>query len=198
MKKNYIVIFFFFCTFGLLFAQNIQLSNDIPVVINGDTLYSPWSGAMNAPQFGQTDLNGDGKPDFVLFDRVDWTFTPYLNVSTQIGQKNYEYAPKYKALYDSCHCQGWAEFVDYDCDGDNDIFWMECVQQSTTFDWVQITVFNRWGQQVFESMRYDNTWNGTDRYGSPLPTGSYYFVAEGFSSSNGISQHIGYLNLFAE
>ena len=122
MKKISTFFGFFSCTLGLLFAQNIQLANDIPVVVNGDTLYSAWSGAMNAPQFGQTDLNGDGKADFVLFDRVDRTFTPYLNVSTEVGQKNYRYAPQYKPLFDSCHCAGWAEFVDYDCDGDNDIF----------------------------------------------------------------------------
>lgn len=117
-----------------------MLSNDIPVVVNGDSLYSPWSGAMNAPQFGQTDLNGDNKPDFVLFDRVDRTFTPYLNVSTQPGQRNYEYAPKYKTLLNTCDCAGWAEFVDYDCDGDNDIFCGTVTSNFVVYDHEEITV----------------------------------------------------------
>lgn len=110
-----------YCLIGL-FSQNMKLCNDIPVIVNGDSIKSAWSGAMNAPQFGQTDLNSDGILDLVLFDRLDRTFTPYLNISTQIGQRNYRFSPKYKGLFDTCHCAGWASFVDYDCDGDNDIF----------------------------------------------------------------------------
>lgn len=140
MKNFSFIICYFFCLIGQVFAQNTQLSNDIPVVLNGDTLYSPWSGAMNAPQFGQTDLNGDGKQDFVLYDRVDRTFTPYLNVSTQTGQKNYEFAPKYKNQFSTCDCAGWVEFVDYDCDGDNDIFCGTVTSNMVIYDHEEITV----------------------------------------------------------
>ena len=122
MQRLTVVLLLLACAISYISAQNMQLANDILVAVNGDTLYSPWAGAMSAPQFGQTDLNGDGKQDFVVFDRVDWTFTPYLNVSTQVGQRDYQFSPAFKTRFDSCHCAGWAEFVDYDCDGDNDIF----------------------------------------------------------------------------
>lgn len=81
-------------------------------------------------------------------------------------------------------------------DGSNDFLYVACIEETSTFDWVQISVFNRWGQQVFGSLRYDNTWAGTDKYGQTLPTGSYYIVAEGLSSTMGIMRQISHINLF--
>lgn len=121
MRKS---IFFIFLILSLinLSGQNFQFSNEIKVIkTNGDTLFSAWGGGMNAPQFGQMDFNLDGKKDIVIFDRADWQFTPYLNVS-QPGESKYRYAPEFKTIFDTCQCAAWASFVDYNCDGNEDIF----------------------------------------------------------------------------
>ena len=39
-----------------------------------------------------------------------------------------------------------------------------------------LTVFNRWGDVVFEAEPYQNDWRGTNTAGKDLPDGTYYYV----------------------
>ena len=39
----------------------------------------------------------------------------------------------------------------------------------------QITIYNRWGDKVFEADKYKGTWNGTYN-DSPLPAGTYFYI----------------------
>jgi gliding motility-associated-like protein len=41
-----------------------------------------------------------------------------------------------------------------------------------------ITIFNRWGQIVFQSSPYLNNWNGQHSNGNEVPDGVYYFILE--------------------
>ena len=65
-------------------------------------------------------------------------------------------------------------------DGKNDLF----VIKGITGRVVKLTVFNRWGNLVYEADAYDNTWNGTPNVSaliignSKLPQGTYFFIAE--------------------
>jgi len=47
----------------------------------------------------------------------------------------------------------------------------------------QIIIFNRWGQQLYESNDAYGGWNGTYN-GVECPTGSYFFIAEYSVSSD--------------
>ena len=64
-------------------------------------------------------------------------------------------------------------------DGTNDIYTIENIEfyPENTF-----TVFNRWGNKVFESTPYTNTWDGTSQfgtaYGEQLPESTYYYVLD--------------------
>ncbi|MCG8698373.1 MAG: gliding motility-associated C-terminal domain-containing protein, partial [Bacteroidales bacterium] len=62
-------------------------------------------------------------------------------------------------------------------DGDNDYFFIPEIAQ---YNKVTITVYNRWGNVVFEQENYENNWNGTSNkslsMGSELPTGSYFYL----------------------
>jgi gliding motility-associated-like protein len=40
---------------------------------------------------------------------------------------------------------------------------------------VNVTVYNRYGQPVYESSGYKNDWDGTWN-GYPLPSASYYYI----------------------
>jgi gliding motility-associated-like protein len=42
---------------------------------------------------------------------------------------------------------------------------------------VRLTVFNRYGAKVFESVDYRNDWDGTYK-GKPVPDGTYYAVID--------------------
>ncbi|MCT4581480.1 MAG: HYR domain-containing protein [Flavobacteriales bacterium] len=57
-------------------------------------------------------------------------------------------------------------------DGKNDQ-WI--INEAAYIEGCQVIVYNRWGKQVFESINYDNTWEGT-YMGKPLPDGAYYYV----------------------
>jgi gliding motility-associated-like protein len=59
-------------------------------------------------------------------------------------------------------------------DGKND-FWV--IHEPSYIAGCNVLVFNRWGQKVFESKNYDNTWGGTYN-NEVLPDGSYYYIIE--------------------
>ena len=62
----------------------------------------------------------------------------------------------------------------------NDLFVIKGIEGRT----VKITVFNRWGNKVYENEAYDNTWNGTPNVSgliignNKLPQGTYYYIVE--------------------
>jgi len=58
-------------------------------------------------------------------------------------------------------------------DGLNDRLVIECAD----FKNVSVKIFNRWGDQVFESANYTNNWDGTHD-GADLPPGPYYYIFE--------------------
>ena len=61
-------------------------------------------------------------------------------------------------------------------DGLNDVFEIGCLDGSNRGDANQLTVYNRWGQLVFNATDYDNTWTGTDNSGVLLDEGGYMWA----------------------
>ncbi len=41
----------------------------------------------------------------------------------------------------------------------------------------KLTIFNRWGNKIYEKKEYDNTWDGTWK-NNPLPDGTYFWMLE--------------------
>lgn len=68
-------------------------------------------------------------------------------------------------------------------DGINDLFVIRGIE---SFPDAKISVFNRWGERVWEKSNYRNDWNGTNQNNQPLSDDTYFFVLEyaGKSSSN--------------
>lgn len=60
-------------------------------------------------------------------------------------------------------------------DGFNDIFGAISAQLTT----YEIFIYDRWGKRVFYSNNLDNTWDGTDGWGIPYPTGVYVYHIQG-------------------
>ncbi|MFK7982029.1 MAG: gliding motility-associated C-terminal domain-containing protein, partial [Saprospiraceae bacterium] len=58
-------------------------------------------------------------------------------------------------------------------DGLNDIFTIECAD----FKNVNLKIFNRWGDLVYEADNYNNNWDG-QHDGADLPPGPYYYIFE--------------------
>lgn len=62
--------------------------------------------------------------------------------------------------------------------GDNiDDTWTIAGIDRPVFEAAVVSVFDRWGQQVFKSLGYRTPWDGTNN-GKYLPSGAYYYVIE--------------------
>ncbi|MDX2245308.1 MAG: T9SS type A sorting domain-containing protein [Bacteroidia bacterium] len=103
-------------------AQNYHLSNGIAASDDtGKLLKSAWAGGNNNTQFGNLDLNFDGKKDLVVFNRDGEKFSVYLNTGN-VGEVRYEYSAAFESRFDSCKCIQWMLIKDYNGDGREDIF----------------------------------------------------------------------------
>ncbi len=57
-------------------------------------------------------------------------------------------------------------------DGKNDLFEINCLDSNNA----DLSVFDRWGKQVYFETNYKNTWQGTNADNTPLKEGSYIWV----------------------
>lgn len=60
-------------------------------------------------------------------------------------------------------------------DGKNDLFVIDFLEM--VYPQCKVVIFNRWGSIVFESVGYEDPWDGTLN-GEPLPMGTYFFKLE--------------------
>ncbi len=78
-------------------------------------------------------------------------------------------------------------------DGENDVFRIQGIDQ---FPDNELSIFNRWGVEVYNKKGYDNSWGGisegrtTIAKGEELPVGTYYYVLK---LGSGQKDRAGYL-----
>jgi gliding motility-associated-like protein len=58
-------------------------------------------------------------------------------------------------------------------DGINDVWRIFNVE---TYPKTSVIIFNRWGNKVWESDSYDNSWDGSSDKGNALPDGTYFYI----------------------
>lgn len=92
------------------------LNQQVPVIVDQDTLTMPWAGGLNAAQFNTLDLNFDGDEDLALFDRMGNRVITFLNVDGK-----YVHAPEYEPFFPEA-TSGFMMLRDFDCDGRKDLF----------------------------------------------------------------------------
>ena len=71
-------------------------------------------------------------------------------------------------------CLQAKEIISANGDGQNEEFIINCIEKYEN----TLSIFNRWGQRVYETTNYDNTWNGVDQDGNLLPEDGYFYVLE--------------------
>lgn len=128
---------------------------------------------LTQPYHGRVELNDDGS----------FTYTPLPGFtgidSFQYQLCNTQNVPDAGSCYNGGKDNAWVVIEVEGCiipnsfspdgDGINDYFEIPCAIGD-----VQLSVYNRWGIEVFKSLRYHNDWDGTYN-GAPLPDGTYYY-----------------------
>src|SRR5690606_1324342 len=97
--------------FTYCLEQNVPVSN-----IDGEPLALPWLGGLNAAQINTMDLDGDGRDDLVLFDRM-----ANKVIALRAEENRYVPAPEYESFFPE-GITNWLLLRDYNCDGTKDIF----------------------------------------------------------------------------
>ena len=98
-----------------------RLTDIAPKVFDagGGEYKMPFTGGLNACQFGSMDLNADGIKDLVVFDRQGYRILPFINEGIA-SQVSYTYHPEYASYFPAI--EHWMQLVDYNNDGKEDIF----------------------------------------------------------------------------
>ncbi len=63
-------------------------------------------------------------------------------------------------------------------DGNNDFFFVKNID---LYPDNRVTIYNRWGQQMYDAKGYDNLtvkWSGTANNNTPAPSGTYYYIID--------------------
>lgn len=123
MKAKSFIIFIFVFFTKIIIAQLLVGRDTITVVENNTTLKMPWANGINYSNLSNVDLNLDGKKDIAVFDKANQfsmgrfrCFIKTGNAGTTTYSANPEMSYKFPTVND------WAIFLDYNCDGLEDIF----------------------------------------------------------------------------
>ena len=120
MTSRHIFNFLILAMPCMALPQSVVKKNNVIVKdANGKTLLHPWAGGLNAPQFSEIDLNGDGTKDLFVFDREGWRVLTFINNGSS-GQVDYTYVPEYESAFPDM--QEFALAADYNGDGKADLF----------------------------------------------------------------------------
>ncbi len=62
-------------------------------------------------------------------------------------------------------------------DGINDTFIVPCLALINEYPSNSLSMFNQWGDEIFNAAPYNNSWEGTYQ-GEPVPPGTYYYILD--------------------
>lgn len=117
------LVFLFLLVFSAhILGQGLQFkfNQDINVSNGKGILKNPWAGGLNAAQFTQIDLNGDGIEDVLAFDRTNQKLFTYINKSILGSTISLIYDPIFEKNFPLI--ENWLIVCDYDGDKRKDLF----------------------------------------------------------------------------
>jgi gliding motility-associated-like protein len=113
------------------------------------------------------DLDEDGRPDIVTGNFTDHTVSVLL--SKRIGEPPVVAPELDLVVYNAISPNG---------DQKNDFFFLENIDRKAETRENVVTIYNRWGDEVWRGANYDNAsvvFDGTSENGKQLPAGTYFY-----------------------
>jgi hypothetical protein len=158
MKRNILLTIITVLTFCIsLIGQKLdyKLNDELNFVKqNLNPLKYPTAGGFHCPQFSSCDLDGDGKKDLVVYDKLDGSITTFINKGN-VGEVNYVLDNRYAAYFPKMRPFGWMLMRDYNNDGYEDIF-TTGDQGYIVFKNISYTVSGRPAFILTEQLEYRN------------------------------------------
>ena len=120
--------------------------------------------------FGDGQTSGDENPSHTFDQAGEYIIT--LRVETING-----------CYHDTVAMVALTEYVQLfipnaftpDGDGLNDVFQIK----GTPMADYSLYIYSRWGQQIWSTHNFETSWNGEDKFGNPVETGSYLYKIQG-------------------
>jgi gliding motility-associated-like protein len=167
------------------------LNNDIS---NGNNIFLCNNSILERPLNGTLDVNNDGTIIYTPakgFMGVD-SFK-YIICSDSSGAINEPgcYREGYNTAWVYISVEGCIipNAFSPNGDGRNDVFEIPCAQGN-----MELFIYNRNGMDVYRNDHYNNEWDGTYN-GSPLPDGTYYYLARYRTESQKLIEKEGFITL---
>jgi len=141
------------------------LSNDTPFGVPDDGI-----SIIEPPLYGNADLNLDGSITYTSDEFCARTDQFMYAICNDIG-------------CDTATVKVWIECIDIvifsavspNRDGQNDVFYISGIEE---FPQSRLQIFNRWGERVYDKVKYENDWSGTWKGNRELPDGAYFYCLE--------------------
>ncbi|AHM60850.1 fg-gap repeat protein [Flammeovirgaceae bacterium 311] len=119
MQHNFYLLSLFFvlvCTPFSSRGQTYHYETGVPVVVGQESLQMPWAGGLNAVQASLADVNGNGQPELVLFDRSSSQVQVFAQTSG-----GWIWLPEERFRFPA-DISNWLLLLDYNGDGREDLF----------------------------------------------------------------------------
>lgn len=146
------------------------------------------------------------KTNFTHDPKIKSTFPEYVTMAgcysiTAVDSFENETRRVRRVCVDACPLYNLPNVFTPNNDGNNDLFRPINFEKYAEFiDRIDIKIYNRWGKQVFESVKPEIDWDGTDiNTKKKLPDGVYYYVCDVYERRiNGIEPRylIGFIHIF--
>lgn len=149
---------------GVPIILNVK-ENDVPFGVGEDGLT-----ILEQPMFGDAIPNFDGSVTYFgdeYCERED-QFTYSLCNSNGCDTATV-------TIYLSCVDIVIFTAVSPNRDGNNDVFYIAGIEE---FPQSKLTIYNRWGNIVYQVTNYQNDWRGTWKNNQELPDGAYFYLLE--------------------
>src|SRR5436190_20172074 len=104
-------------------AQLPIARDTITVIESGVVQKMPWANGINYANISNIDLNGDGKKDLVLYDKLNQFGTGRFRCFVNTGSPGQaKYRAELGLSYNFPVVSNWGVLIDYNCDGKEDLF----------------------------------------------------------------------------
>lgn len=143
-----------------------------------------WTIQVDNPPFGSVNNNGDGFITYNVPEGFSGVVTFFYEICNEsdlcpdlCSEASITFVVQERPEVNPDSITNLVNTLTPNGDGLNDQLVFEFLENNADqFPDVELIIFSRWGETLFEARPYQNDWDGTSSSGDPLPQGTYYYI----------------------